>query len=35
MKHYSHLTLEQREYIANGLRRGHTQQAIAGVIVVK
>ena len=35
MKHYSHLTSEQREYIANGLQRRHTQQAIAEVIVVK
>ena len=34
MKHYSHLTSEQREYIANGLQRGHTQQAIAEVIGV-
>ena len=34
MKHYSHLTSEQREYIANGLRLGHTQQAIADVLGV-
>ena len=34
MKHYTHLTSEQRYQISNGLKQGYSQQTIANIIGV-